>query len=357
MIPESSLPVTSASEAAQQKEPEVQVPEIVKESQEKAGVAGEASAIPESVEKKAEMESELKSEVGVLPPTVEGNTITDQAKEVAGQAVQAAGQVTEKAKEATAGAATTLSATVANLASSTGLAGVPTAAGDQPASPVPELVKDSIAAAGGPTGAAGIRERVVAKKEMESELKEEVVEALPIPESQHINDEPSPASAAEESAAQISEQTAPVVTDGVGSRTTAAEHIALNKPADNAPEPVKDSLQEAGASAEAAGVSAAIGRKEAVEEELKDNVKPTQPISATDDFEHVEHEHAQPMPVEHKSTAPATTAAPTEPVKNGEAAPKRSTDGGNSENSSKKAKRRSWFGALKEKFHIGTRSA
>jgi len=92
MIPESSLPITGAKdvtvssaapdattailaadapiETKQEETPEV--PEIVKESQEKAGVEPEASASPEEVKEKAEVEAELLDKVPEAPSTAEG---------------------------------------------------------------------------------------------------------------------------------------------------------------------------------------------------------------------------------------------------------------------------------------------
>jgi len=48
------------------------VPEVVKKSQEEAGFSPEASAIPEEVKEKSEVEKELLREVPEAPPTSEG---------------------------------------------------------------------------------------------------------------------------------------------------------------------------------------------------------------------------------------------------------------------------------------------
>jgi hypothetical protein len=288
MIPESSLPITSAAEAEAAKaeaeaEVEAEVPEIVKESQEIAGEPAEASAVPEVVEHKAEVESELKSEVEVVPAIAE--------------------------------------------------------AAAEPATPVPEVVKESIAEAAAPAEATANKDAVEAKELVEAELKQEVVEALPISEADKVvlAEPVSPAPAAEESAAKIPEQTAPIVTDGVTSQTTTAHDIALNKPAETVPEPVKESLMEAGVTAEAASEPTAVVQKEAVEEQLKENVKPTEPIPATNGTKPAE-------PVK------ATDASPKTSI---EGKPKKSIEGSDSSDSSPKKKRRSFFGALKEKLHFG----
>ena len=85
MIPESSLPIgtgnphinsvsadstTAALAAEVPKEPKV--PEVVKESQEKAGVDPEASGIADEVKEKEQVEEELKDKVPEAPSTSEG---------------------------------------------------------------------------------------------------------------------------------------------------------------------------------------------------------------------------------------------------------------------------------------------
>ncbi|KAL7786253.1 carbohydrate-binding module family 48 protein [Trichoderma ceciliae] len=88
LIPESSLPVTAAQDLnintvsagattvglAAQVPLETKVPEVVKESQEKAGVEPEAAAVPEEVEDKAKVEEELKEKVPEVPATSEGTS-------------------------------------------------------------------------------------------------------------------------------------------------------------------------------------------------------------------------------------------------------------------------------------------
>jgi hypothetical protein len=210
----------------------------------------------------------------------------------------------------------------------------------EPATPVPEVVKESIAEAAAPAEATANKDAVEAKELVEAELKQEVVEALPISEADKVvlAEPVSPVPAAEESAAKIPEQTAPIVTDGVTSQTTTVHDIALNKPAEIVPEPVRESLVEAGVTAEAASEPTAVVQKEAVEEQLKENVKPTEPIPATNGTKPAE-------PVK------ATDASPKTSI---EGKPKKSIEGSDSSDSSpKKTKRRSFFGALKEKLHFG----
>jgi len=312
LIPESSLPITSASKAEAAKQAEV--PDVVKESQEKAAVPAEASAVPEAVVNKAEVESELKDEVAVKPPTAEGNTIIDQAKDVA------------------TGAATALSSTIAGVAVAAGLTGNTTAPTNKPDSQVPEIVRDSIAEAGAPVEAAAVGASVQAKKEVESELKEEVEE---VKSSTEAPLDQASAPIADENAAKIASQTAPVVTNGIDTKTTVAHTIALNKPVDSVPEPVKESIASAGVAPEATSEAVAVGRKEATEEQPKKEVQPTEPIPATN------------------GAKPAESTS--EPVANGSSPPKKSTEAGPPTiASTKKSKRKSIFARLKEKLHWGS---
>jgi hypothetical protein len=55
------------------------VPDVVKKSQEKAGFSPEASAIPEEVKEKSEVEKELLSELPEAPPTSEGTVWNETA--------------------------------------------------------------------------------------------------------------------------------------------------------------------------------------------------------------------------------------------------------------------------------------
>ncbi|KAF8252755.1 hypothetical protein K440DRAFT_644909 [Wilcoxina mikolae CBS 423.85] len=329
LIPESSLPITSAAEAEAAKH--AKVPDIVKESQEKTDVSAEASAVPEAVVNKADMESELKSEVAVKPPTAEGNTIIDQAKGVATDA------------------ATALSSTIAGVAVATGLTGNTAAPTNEPDSQVPEIVKDSIAEAGAPAEAAAVGASVRAKKEFESELKEEVDE---VKSSTETPLDQASAPIADENAAKIASQTAPVVTNGIdtkttvthtialNTKTTVTHTIALNKPVDSTPEPFKESVAEAGVSAEAGGDYVSVEHKDAVEEQPKKEVPPTEPIPATNGAQ--------------STSEPATTAAPIEPVANGFSASKKSTEAATPTiASTKKSKRRSFFARFFQKLHFG----
>jgi len=242
--------------------------------------------------------SPAEQEVIETPAIAECNTAAEQAVEIAAeQATVIADQVSEQAKSAAAVAAGPV---------------------EKPASPVPEVVKQSISEAGAPAEATANGELVEAKQEVETELKQKVVPSLPITEGPKeetaavVAAEPTPAPAALVNAAKIPEQKAPVVTNGINTKTIMHHEITLNKPAD-VPEPVKHV-------AEAASEPKSVERKEAVEEQLKENVRPSAPTPPTN------------------GASGAKTSIET---------PRKSTE---ATSSAKKSKRRSFFGAIFSKL-------
>ncbi|KAL6906697.1 carbohydrate-binding module family 48 protein [Trichoderma evansii] len=178
LIPESSLPVVAAQDVhistvnpeattvglAAQVPLEAKVPEVVKESQEKAGVEPEAAADPNEVEEKAQVEEELKEKVTEAPATSEGT----------------AGLGTEKSESDntdTIAAATAATAVAAATGAAVVAAQQETAAKEetQEVSPeVPAEVKESITEAGKEPEAAANTTAVEEKKEVEAELLKEV---------------------------------------------------------------------------------------------------------------------------------------------------------------------------------------
>lgn len=187
----------------------------------------------------------------------------------------------------------------------------PTATATAPVAKVPEVVKESIAEAGVPAEATAVGSSVDAKKEVESELKHKVAEAT-----------------AEESAAQDSPPTvAPAAANGIQTKTTATHNIALNKPVEQV-EPA---------------VPAVGDRKD------KTEAQPTQPIPVAATA------NGNGNGSGFKSTSPKAepvTAAPPEPVANGQHS-KTSTEAGRSSvgsSSKKRSKRRSFFGKLRDRF-------
>lgn len=216
VIPESGLPVTdntinsvgptatTAALAGQvpKESKESKVPHAVKESQEKAGAAPEASADPEEVEEKVEVEEELKQKVPEAAISSEGTAgvgtekteqtggaiaaITTAGGAAAGVAIAAKDAAVEKTGPAVNQAATT-AADAANknlpdsvkeklpVAAQEALASQNKEEKREEVSPeVPSEVKQSITEAGKSPEAAGNTAAVEEKKDVESELLKEV---------------------------------------------------------------------------------------------------------------------------------------------------------------------------------------
>ncbi|KAI5841419.1 hypothetical protein DFP73DRAFT_555684 [Morchella snyderi] len=198
-IPESSLPITSTAAATAAPE----VPEIVKESQEKAEVEPEASAIPEVVEQKKEVEEELKTETS----KVESNTTVAGIMAAAGIAsasgepneettpafvpeiVRDSQKVAQVAPEASAVEAAVEAkkeveqellhdapSVTLNAVSTQHAVPEPTV----PAAEVPAVVQKSLVEADTLSEAAGVSESVELKKEFEQELKTDDLSSEPV---------------------------------------------------------------------------------------------------------------------------------------------------------------------------------
>ncbi|TPX12232.1 uncharacterized protein E0L32_007118 [Thyridium curvatum] len=167
MIPESSLPIngapdatissvapgsTTAALAAKVPLEEPKVPEVVKESQEKAGVDPEASGIAEEVKEKEEVEEELLKKVSKVPSTSEGT----------------AGKGTEKSENDK-----TLVESVTAAAAGIGAAALATAA----------VTKDKVVE----QASAATQQATTAATEAATQLPDPVKEALPISVQETIN--------------------------------------------------------------------------------------------------------------------------------------------------------------------------
>ncbi|QUC20469.1 uncharacterized protein UV8b_04710 [Ustilaginoidea virens] len=213
MIPESSLPMGDQSDVnnpvissvgpdattialAGQVPLEPKVPVVVRESQEKAGVPPEASAVAGTVQDKAKVEEEIKAKVPEAPAASAGTdkgenagTILATAAAAGSAAVAAAvAAVTKLSEDATPVVNNAISATTETISKTlpeSVLSSLPVsaqealAAGkdsplDDVSPEVPEKVKDSIAEAGGSPEAAASTSAVQEKKAVEAELLKEV---------------------------------------------------------------------------------------------------------------------------------------------------------------------------------------
>lgn len=258
MIPESSLPIgtgnphinsvsadstTAALAAEVPKEPKV--PEVVKESQDKAGVDPEASGIADEVKEKEQVEEELKEKVPEAPSTSEGTagkgteksendkTLLETAAATAAgfsaAAVATAFATKDKAIETAAPIAAQnlpdsvkqqLPTSVQETINATGAEKTIETVSPE----VPTEVKDSIVEAGKGPEAAANTAAVEDKKAVEAELLKEV---KPVESTEGSKSEP--AKAAEEAPKAVEE--APKATADETSKTTTDAPKVVEPPA------------------------------------------------------------------------------------------------------------------------------
>lgn len=269
------------------------VPETVADSQKEAGFTPEASANPEAVMEKKEVEEELKEKVPEEPPAAESST-------------------TEKAgAAATAAAGTFAAATYAakdKAAEAVGLNGQATG------SEVPEVVTESQKEAHASPEAAANPEAVEEKKQVESELLKEV-------KTTDEAGEPGPTvtAATTEAAPGLSEE---ALTDTAPLKSS-SEPDALNAP--TAKPALPETAKPVGDSRDVSPMSKPTTTEQ------------TQPTVTTGPETGAAEAKTGPETPKKDSTAPESAKATPESVASG------ATD-------DKKKKRRSFFGKLKEKF-------
>ncbi|RFU28688.1 hypothetical protein B7463_g7645, partial [Scytalidium lignicola] len=216
------------------------VPEVVKESQEAAGVDPEASADPVEVQEKNAVEAELLSEVPVAPATSTGASgpesaavpeIVKESQEAAGVAPEASADPTE-VKEKNEVEAELLSEVRVAPATSEGTAGEGTTKSENAvtATAPPEVVKESIAESGQSPEAAAYSEPVVEKKAVEDELLSEVKQDNSVGES-------APVATAETSETAPAPTTEPVTEPATeAAKTAAAAPVSPTPASSKAPE-------------------------------------------------------------------------------------------------------------------------
>ncbi|KAH7266632.1 hypothetical protein B0J15DRAFT_392217 [Fusarium solani] len=288
-IPESSLPIIGAQDVAINTvtpvsttaalaaevplEPKPAVPEVVKESQEKANAAPEASAEAEGVEEKAKVEEELKEKVPEAPATSEGT----------------AGQDTEKAQDAGLAA---LAATAGGAVIAAGLTAKETI--EEKAAPVvnnatevitdaaaknlPEAVKEKLPVAAQEALDAKNKEQIreEVSPEVPAEVKESLVEAGKSPEAA-ANTEA--VQEKKEVEAELLKEVKPVT--GTYDAVVEPTSEETKQVSPEVPAEVKESIIEAGKSPEAAANTEAVEEKKVVEAELLKEVAPVAPVEET----------------------------------------------------------------------------
>lgn len=266
------------------------VPETVTESQKEAGFPQEASANPEAVDEKKEVEQELKKKVPEEPPAAESSTTQQIGAAAAAGATAAAGTFAAATYAAKDKAAETI-----------GLNGQATAG------EVPEVVTESQKEARAPPEAAANPEAVGEKKEVESELLKEVKKT-------NESGEPAPTVTATTS------ETAPGLSE---------EALTDTKPLKSASEP------------DALNASAATPAQPETAQPVVDSrdVSPMSKKPTTAD-------QTQPAVTTGTETKAIETPKKDAAPESSKATPESVT----SEATDKKKKRRSFFGKLKEKL-------
>lgn len=338
-------------------QPKTSVPEVVKESQQAAGADPEASAIPAEVAEKSALEKELLAEVPKAPVTSDGTALHSEAPMKvatgvsAGEAAAAVGAAAVAAGGAIAGAAYLAKdkAVEATSGNGTGIAtylpeSVQKSIADMNAhsaaskttvdSSVPAEVKESIAESGQSPEAAAYSAPVAEKKAMEKELLAEVKPAG-------------------------SSDTAAPAASTSGGVMSAKDTTVLPLHPNQEPKPQPP-----------ASIAAAMPNKEVLANAANDKsatpavaaapavtaLKAPQPESRDVSPGTIPGTHTQTAPVVTTGVAQATTEAKSEPVapatpsKATPSKPSGVTDSPASTTTSKKDKRRSFFGKIKDKL-------
>ncbi|KAL4725113.1 hypothetical protein ACLX1H_007259 [Fusarium chlamydosporum] len=254
------------------------VPEVVRESQEKANAVTEASTDPAEVKEKTMVEEELKGTVPEAPATSVGTAGVGTEKSentpdtslaalaaTAGGAVIAAGLAAKETVEEKAGPA---------------LSSAADAITDTANKNLPESVKEQLPVAAQETLAAKneeqIREQV--SPEVPAEVKESLVEAGKSPEA-------AANTAAVQDKKEVENELLKEVKPVTGIYDSVVEQEQpKDEPKQVSPEvpvEVKDSIAEAGKSPEAAANTEAVEDKKLVEAELLKEVKPAATIDET----------------------------------------------------------------------------
>ncbi|KAG5756237.1 hypothetical protein H9Q69_000597 [Fusarium xylarioides] len=331
------------------------VPEVVRESQEKAGAVTEASTDPTEVKEKTMVEEELKGTVPEAPATSVGTAGVGTEKSentsdtslaalaaTAGGAVIAAGLAAKETVEEKAGPALNSAADVITDTANKNLPDsvkeqLPVAAQEtltakneeqirQEVSPeVPAEVKESLVEAGKSPEAAANTAAVEDKKEVENELLKEVKPVTGIYDS--VVEQP------KEEPKQVSPEVPVEVKDSIAeagkspeaaANTEAVEEKKLveaellkevkpaatidetPKVAPEVPTEVKESIVESGERPEAAASTEAVENKKEVEAQL---LKEAEPVPAVDEAKPQETESAVPVVVAAPAAAPLETKA------------------------------------------------
>ncbi|KAI0179192.1 carbohydrate-binding module family 48 protein [Hypoxylon sp. FL1284] len=314
--PESTTAALAASAPLEPK-----VPEVVKESQDKANVEPEASGMSEEVEEKAAVEKELLDKVTEAPSTSEGTAGkgTEKTEDVvtpgeAAASVAAAATAVGGAAVAGAVAAKDTAVEKATDAAMAAQATITEAATNLP-EPVKESLPESVQSAIGSTQKEETREEV--SPEVPAEVKESITEAGKAPEAAANTEAVEEKKAVE---AELMKEVKPVDGEKEDLKTKAEE--------------VKDKVTEP--ASESAGESAAITIPPAAEPTATNGTKPAEPVEVE--------------PTE--QTSPETAAKPAEAAAPSGSSTKAADSPATTEKEKKKKKNRlsAMFGKVKSKL-------
>ncbi|KAI1207143.1 uncharacterized protein F4807DRAFT_188810 [Annulohypoxylon truncatum] len=318
----SAAPESTTATLAASAPIETKVPDVVKESQEKANAEPEASAIPEEVKDKAAVEGELLDKVKEAPSTSEGTagegtektekvvspgeaaaSVAAAATAVGGAAVAGAVAAKDAAVEKATGAASTVQTSVVEAA-----ANLPDPIKEQ----LPESVQNAIA------GTAKEETREEVSPEVPAEVKESIAEAGKAPE-----------------AAANTE----AVEDKKAVETELLKEVKPVKAVDE--QPKSESKSEPTESKDAAGESSEIQIPAASESTVTNGANGTNGTNGTQETV---------KPVEVKPTETAEPSSPTTPAETAASSSAKATDGSASAEKKKKNRFSALFGKVKSKL-------
>ncbi|KAH8670799.1 hypothetical protein BX600DRAFT_509547 [Xylariales sp. PMI_506] len=282
----SAAPESTTATLAAQVPLEPTVPEVVKESQEKANVDPEASAIPEEVKEKAAVEEELLEKVKEAPSTSEGTAGqgTEKTEDVVtpGEAVAAV----TAAATALGGAAIAGAVAAKDTAVEKATAAVSTAqtSATEAASNLPDSIKDKLPESVQNVLNTTSKEATIEEisPEVPVEVKESIVDAGFSPEAAANTVAVEEKKAVEEELLKEVKPTEPISASAAAEPAAVAETVQIEEVAPSVPTEVKESIAESGKSPEAAANPVAVEEKKAVEAELLTEVKPTEAAENTE---------------------------------------------------------------------------
>ncbi|CAJ2503014.1 Uu.00g104080.m01.CDS01 [Anthostomella pinea] len=276
----STAPESSTAALAAGAPIETKVPEVVKESQAKAHVDAEASGVPEEVQEKAALESELLDKVKEAPSTSEGTSgygteKTEKTVDASEAAAAVAAAATALGGAAVAGAFMAKDAAIEKAKDATVAA---QASATEAATNLPDSVKEklpeSVQNAIGTTTKEETREEV--SPEVPTEVKQSITEAEKDPEAAANTEAVVEKKAME--AELLKEITPAQVTSEPAIGTTPKEETR-EEVSPEVPTEVNESITESGRAPEAAANTEAVVEKKAMEAELLKEITPAKVTS------------------------------------------------------------------------------